>query len=759
MEPELVIFDCDGVLVDSEPISVAVLIDTVAKSGIILQAETVYDRFLGKSMTSICETLSNEFGVNLSDAHLSGLRSDLFARFRRDLRPVAGVADVLRTLRFERCVASSSQPDRIRLSLDITGLLDVVGPDIFSAAMVTRGKPSPDLFLFAAEQMGVEPARCIVIEDSPPGISAAQAAGMRVFAFQGASHGSLPRLRTTIAELSPDRTFERMEQLPSLLAEFSQLRKKRRYDSDPLICAVDVGTSSARAGLFDARGNMLAKSTFPIEINRHVADQAEHDSENIWQQVCAAVRAVRAELDVSDQSIKAIGFDATCSLVFRGEDKRQLSVSTTGEARWDTIVWHDHRALVEADACNATGSEILNFVGTSVSPEMQIPKLMWVKKHLPSTWAASTAIFDLVDFLTWKAAGSNSRSNGPLASKWMYLAHQRSAWDADYFAQVGVGDWRERAGLPETAVPIGQKIGPMSADAAYQLGLNTACTVTAGLIDAHAGALGLIGPLAGNAAVLERNLALVAGTSNCVSTISLTPRRFAGVWGPYYGAALDGWWLSEAGQSATGALLDHMIRLHGAGGQPDEHMHRKIIGRVRELRAMEGGDLAARLHVLPDFHGNRSPLANPHAQGLVSGLTLDATFDGLCRLYWRTCVGIAMGVRHMVEEMVASGLVFDALFMAGGHARNPLLLELYRDAIGLPLVTLVRADAVLLGTAMNAATAAGWYETVEMAAIAMGQPSIRHLPDPRSRARIERDYRIFKEMIAQRAALSRLQHV
>ena len=147
----------------------------------------------------------------------------------------------------------------------------------------------------------------------------------------------------------------------------------------------------------------------------------------------------------------------------------------------------------------------------------------------------------------------------------------------------------------------------------------------------------------------------------------------------------------------------------------------RIAARVQELRQAEGLDLAGRLHVLPDFHGNRSPLADPHAVGVVSGLTLDATFDSLCKLYWRTCVGIALGVRHILEALNERGYVIDTLHVTGGHTRNPLLMELYADATGCTVVEPQAADAVLLGTAMVAATAAGLYPDLPSACLAMQQ--------------------------------------
>ena len=216
-------------------------------------------------------------------------------------------------------------------------------------------------------------------------------------------------------------------------------------------------------------------------------------------------------------------------------------------------------------------------------------------------------------------------------------------------------------------------------------------------------------------------------------------------------------WLSEGGQSVSGALLDHIIRWHGAAGEPNAALHKKITDRVMELREKEGLDLAGRLHVLPDFHGNRSPLADPHAVGVISGLTLDASFDSLCRLYWRTSVGIALGVRHVLDALNERGYAIDTMHVTGGHTKNPLLMELYADATGCTVITSAAEDAVLLGTAMVAATAAGLYPDLPAASMAMKQGGRPRQPEPKARQRFDRDYRIFLEMHAQRKVLDTLQ--
>lgn len=219
---QLIIFDCDGVLVDSEPISVDVLVDALGAAGVSIDSDEAYRRFLGRSLGAVIETARDEFGLEIDEAFLLKLRTDLYARFRRDLQPIPGIATALDDLQangFSWCVASSSQRERIELSLTVTGLIDRFVPHIFSASMVKHGKPAPDLFLYAAGQMQREPKDCIVIEDSPAGIEAAQAAGMTVFAFTGGSHAGTAEHRDAVTRLQPDAVFDAMAELLHLIAK------------------------------------------------------------------------------------------------------------------------------------------------------------------------------------------------------------------------------------------------------------------------------------------------------------------------------------------------------------------------------------------------------------------------------------------------------------------------------------------------------------------------------------------------------------
>jgi FGGY-family pentulose kinase len=485
------------------------------------------------------------------------------------------------------------------------------------------------------------------------------------------------------------------------------------------VVGVDVGTRSARAGVFDFDGDLKSRAIRPIELRREGADIFEQDSEDIWRAVCAAVRAAVAEAGIDPLSVRGIGFDATCSLVARDRGGAQVSVGRHGDDRWDTMVWMDHRAIAEAGELAALATP--SGAADACSPEMQAPKAMWLKRHLPRSWARIGLLFDLVDFLTWMASGSLARSHCALTCKWPYRGDIPSGWRHDLLARLDLGDLLTRGGLPEAAVPPGTDLGPLVPHAANALGLGTQCRVGAGLVDAHAGALGVLGGrlVRGRAA---GRAALIAGTSSCLMMMTPDCRAVPGLWGPYFGAVLPEFWLIEGGQSASGALLDHIVRSHPAGGAPTPELHDAIEGRIAELHVREGAELGADIIVLPDFHGNRSPFAAPRARGAIVGLSLDESFDGLCRLYWRAAIGIALGMRQILDALDSAGMQVDTMHLTGGHAASPLLTGLYADVIGRTIERSSAPDCTVLGAAMTGAVASGRYSDLAEAAAGMEQP-------------------------------------
>ena len=252
-------------------------------------------------------------------------------------------------------------------------------------------------------------------------------------------------------------------------------------------------------------------------------------------------------------------------------------------------------------------------------------------------------------------------------------------------------------------------------------------------------------------AALDRQIAMIAGTSTCHMALSAQARPVPGVWGPYLGAVLPGLWLEEAGQSVSGALLDHIVALHAASAALDGNPHAALVARIAELRAAEGEEFAHGLHVLPDFHGNRSPLADPARHRRDQRPDAGPLVDALARLYYRTAVAIALGTRHILDALDAKGWRIDTLHVAGGHTKNPLLMELYADTTGCRVIEPAE-DAVLLGSAMTARSPPACTRPWPQAAAAMSRSAGVREPDPARRAGFDRDYRAFLLMHEQRRA-------
>ena len=184
----LIIFDCDGVLIDSEIISARQLIRELANYGVTMDMGFVSRHFLGRSYPAVLKEVRDRWGVALPERFEADYRARLLAAFARDLRPMPGVRETIAALRVPFCLATSSSPDRLRRSLEIAGLTEVFAGRCFTASEVARGKPAPDLFLHAAARMGAGPGECVVIEDSLNGVRAGLAAAMQVWRFTGGSH-------------------------------------------------------------------------------------------------------------------------------------------------------------------------------------------------------------------------------------------------------------------------------------------------------------------------------------------------------------------------------------------------------------------------------------------------------------------------------------------------------------------------------------------------------------------------------------------
>ncbi len=501
------------------------------------------------------------------------------------------------------------------------------------------------------------------------------------------------------------------------------------------VIGVDVGTGSARAGLFDLDGRMLASAKRDITLFHEAGSIVEQSSSEIWAAVCAAVREVVAASGIDPASVAGLGFDATCSLVVLGEGGRPLPVGPSEDPNRDIIVWMDHRAVPQAERINALGHDVLRYVGGRISPEMETPKLLWLKENRPQVFDAAWQFFDLADFLTWRATGDLSRSVCTVTCKWTYLAHEKR-WDASYFHRIGLGALADEgfARIGQAIVEPGSALGRgLTSAAAGELGLDPGTAVAAGLIDAHAGGIGTVGIGAGP----EANLGYVFGTSSCTMTSTSQPAFVPGVWGPYYSAMVPGMWLNEGGQSAAGAAIDQLLSFHPAAAEAKDLSKRNgvplpvLLADMAAQKAAHPSDavkLAAGLHVVPEFLGNRAPFADPHARAVIAGLDMERDIDSLVLLYVAGLSGIGYGLRQIIDTQAEAGVTIENIVISGGAGQHDFVRQMLADASGKTVIATKAEEPVLLGAAILGAVAGGLFSDMRAAMTKLSAAERTYLP-------------------------------
>ncbi|CAG8443666.1 9695_t:CDS:2 [Ambispora gerdemannii] len=529
---------------------------------------------------------------------------------------------------------------------------------------------------------------------------------------------------------------------------------------------VDVGTASVRAAVVDTKGVICGLSSNEILTWTSRTDYYEQSSDNIWQSVCLSVKQATEKANVFGPKIKGIGFDATCSLVVLDLTGNPLSVSPDEnfqENERNVILWADHRAAKQAEKINATKHHVLNFVGGKISLEMETPKILWLKENMTDErWEEIGHFFDLPDFLTYRATGSFARSVCSLACKCGFVPSDpnnnekksNSGWYDDFFEMIGLGEfvkdkYSRLGGIPGVSGRMwsaGQLVGGLSKQAAKELGLDEGTSVGAAVIDAYAGAIGTLGaplPVLKPATTttkskakdeneddeissipakfedLSKRLAVISGTSSCHLVLSPKPIFVNGIWGPYRDVIMPNYWMSEGGQSATGQLIDWIVNAHPFSSEAKalaesrnlsiyNLLNNHIITMQAREKAEFPGLLIKDLHVYPDFHGNRSPLAEPNLRGTITGLSIDISLDSLALVYYSTILSIGFGTREIIESLNNAGHKVNTLLLSGGLCKNLLFVKTIADATQCPVLLPKYIEAsVVFGAAICGAKASG----------------------------------------------------
>ena len=479
------------------------------------------------------------------------------------------------------------------------------------------------------------------------------------------------------------------------------------------VIAVDVGTASVRLAIISFRGeqnnevNVLASQEQDVA---YLQDglKFEQSSREVWTSICECSKACLAKSDVNPLSIKGIAFSATCSLVVE-------SAHNDGD-RNDIIMWMDHRAIEEAQSITQDGSKVLEQFGGICSPEFSLAKIVWLKNNAPERFESASGIFELPDWLVYMCIKGDPatcpRSLCCLTCKWGY--------DAVLDCHCDI----VKAFGPKTSDKMGKSVlgpgkvaGILHPDSAKKLGLlppgnelsnkeNTIrpeVVVGTSLIDAHSGMLAMLSVPLVNFGIdlkIDTTFCSLAGTSTCHMLLSPNRNFTKGIWGPYKDVILQGYYLLEAGQSLTGKLIEICIESHQEGKRLLDAglTKREIIRNLNEQIA--AGNFKSQLHVLPTFHGNRSPLANPRLKGGVYGLSTEGN-DSLIEHYLATVESIVYETKLIVETL---GIKLDTVLVSGGLMKNKLYMQTLADVLACKTVklSLESVDFMVMGSGLVA---------------------------------------------------------
>jgi FGGY-family pentulose kinase len=504
---------------------------------------------------------------------------------------------------------------------------------------------------------------------------------------------------------------------------------------------VDVGTGSARACIIDGEGTILAVASKDITKWEPKQDYFNQSSQEIWENICYCTKQVVKEAGVDSKEVLGLGFDATCSLVVLNEkDDTPVAVGPDFENSYQNIIlWMDHRAPKQTKEINKTGHNLLKYVGGQMSIEMEIPKAKWLKENMPAGQFEKCKFYDLADWLTHKATGSEARSFCSTVCKQGYVPvgvdGSMKGWSEEFLTSVGLSElaednFRRLGGVVNENGEYhsaGAFLGHLTEASAKELGLSTNTSVGSGVIDAYSG---WIGTVAAKTDKIEEKgdvddpdnvthrLAAVAGTSTCHLVMSKDPVFVPGVWGPYRDVLVPNRWMAEGGQSTTGQLLHHVITYHPASQQLADEAKKQGISkfevlnnRLEQLQKEQNAPsivyLAKHLFFYGDLYGNRSPIANPAMRGDIVGQSMDVSLDALAIEYLAAVEFIGQQTRHIVESLNKAGHHISQIYLSGGQCRNPILTKLMANCTGMPIIMPKYIDAaVVQGTAMLGAMAA-----------------------------------------------------
>ncbi len=464
------------------------------------------------------------------------------------------------------------------------------------------------------------------------------------------------------------------------------------------VLGIDVGTQSLRAALVDLNGRTIAFGVAPIATTYPRPAWAEQRAEEWWSAAQTAIGQALAKSGISPDQIAGIGLDCTACTV--------IACKSDGTPLRPALLWMDQRSSQEAADISATGDPHLRYVSGKVSPEWMLPKALWILRNEPGTYERADYIVECTDWMMHKLTGRWTLSLNHVAVKWNY-SRPDGGWPVALMKQVGLGGLLEK--WPTEIVPLGQGGAVLTQAAAEALGLRAGTPVAQGGIDAYLGMLGLGATGAGD-------IAVIVGSSTCHLAQSKNGVFGSGAAGCYPDATIEGLYTVEAGQTATGSILDWYRRNFASFEQAEADKKGVSVYEILDAKAATVPPGAEGLVIRDDWQGNRSPFKDPHARGLISGLSLS---HGAGHLFRALYEATACGTRHILEDASAHGLVVERVFVGGGGAKSAVWLQIHADVLQKPIHLTRETEACALGAAMSAAVGAKLFPDFDAAAQAM----------------------------------------
>lgn len=467
----------------------------------------------------------------------------------------------------------------------------------------------------------------------------------------------------------------------------------------PYLLGLDMGTESARVGVFDVHGRPLAFEATGWQTTYPRPGRAEQDPKEWWSCVVQSVRGAVEKAGVAPEEIAGISCDATTFTL--------TAMDAAGDALRPAIMWMDVRAADQAARIGASEHPVRAVNGGGpVSAEWFAPKALWVKENEPDVWDKATRVCDSVDWAMFKLTGRRTGSINSGGVR-MYYNRPLGGWPADFFEEIGIGDVMDK--LADEVLDLGTNVGGLLPDVAEELGLAAGTPVAQGAADAWAAQVGL-------GVVSPGKMALITGSSHVLIGQTAEPTSGLGFWGAYPDAVVPGQGTVEGGQVSTGSVLNWFVKNFQADVIADAEAKGLNPYDLLNEAADKIPPGSEGLVVNEYWQGNRTPYTDALARGMMWGFSLRHT---PAHVYRAVQEGVCYGTAHILRAMAAAGAEVKQFVAAGGATKSPFWMQMHADVTGVPITLTEVGDAPVLGCAMFAAVGAGIYPDLPAAAEAM----------------------------------------